>query len=276
MKKSIKIAIATVLILLAGTAGVLYYFLNVKEYDVADEKVEEITKTEYKVALPDLDNLAEGADESKGDGTENSNGGSEDAAADSSETAMGSNGNAKEAAGSDTGSGNEAGTSSASNKDGKKDPESKNNSSKVTEGKKKDDSAAKEDKADENAEEEEKQPEITAEMIKGAYRPSFEELQAQANAKIDALVNAAFSEYSAKKESGESISFTYFYRKYTSAGKELEASTDTTFNYIYDSLVSDLETRGFSASEASEFKTQYESAKAARENALIDKAKSAL
>ncbi|MBT2661587.1 hypothetical protein [Bacillus sp. ISL-45] len=284
MKKSFKIAIATVLILLAGTAGVLYYFLNVKEYDVADEKVEEITKTEYKVALPDLDSLVEGTEEGEGDGAENSDGDSGDTAADGSKAASAGtvNDSNSEAASSDTGSGNEAGTSSASNTDAsKKDTESKKTSTKVTEGKKKDESAGKEEKADEDAAEEEKtvekkKPEVTAEMIKAAYRPSFEELQAQANAKIDALVNTAFSEYSAKKESGESISFTYFYRKYTSAGKELEASTDKTFNYIYDSLVSDLTARGFSSSEANEFKTQYENAKAARENALIDKAKSAI
>ena len=62
MKKSLKFAIIPVLILLAGTAGALYYFLNVKEYDVADEKVEKITRTEYKVGLPDLDSLGDGTE----------------------------------------------------------------------------------------------------------------------------------------------------------------------------------------------------------------------
>jgi hypothetical protein len=296
MKKSFKIAIATVLILLAGTAGVLYYFLNVKEYDVADEKVEKITKAEYKVDLPDLDSLLEGEEgsdtnsdaadgESEDADSQGAGGESTDAVAASRDsagtsdtaTATGSN-----EASSDTKVA--AGTSSSSNTDKKvssseKGSESGKSSSKSTEGKKNDGTSMVEEKKEENNNEETKEeskPVITAEMIKSAYRPSFANLESQANANIDALVSAAYSEYNAKKQSGESVSYSYFYRKYTSAGKALEENTDASFNYLYGALVNDLESRGFSSSEASEFKTQYENAKSARESALIDKAKSAL
>jgi hypothetical protein len=296
MKKTFKIAIATVLILLAGTAGVLYYFLNVKEYDVADEKVEKITKAEYKLDLPNLDSLLEGEESSDADtdaaggesgdtDTQAAGGGSTDAAAASGNsagtsdtaTATGSNeasSDTKVAAGTDSSSHTDKKVSSS-----EKGSESGKSSSKSNEGKKKDGTSKEEAKNEDNNNErtkEESKPVLTAEMIKSAYRPSFANLEAQANANIDALVSAAYSEYNAKKQSGESVSYSYFYRKYTSAGKALEANTDATFNYLYGALVNDLETRGFSSSEASEFKTQYENAKSARESALIDKAKSAL
>jgi hypothetical protein len=296
MKKSFKVAIATVLILLAGTAGVLYYFLNVKEYDVADEKVEKITNTEYKVDLPDLDSLLEGEDSSNaenvatggesGDADKQGAGGeSTDAATTTGDSA--STGDTATATGSDEASSDTkvaTGTSSSSNTDkkvssGEKGSESGKSSSKSTEEKKKDGTSKDDVKNEENNHEgtkEESKPVITAEMIKSAYRPSFANLEAQANANIDALVGAAYSEYSAKKKSGESVSYSYFYRKYTSAGKALEANTDATFNYLYGALVNDLESRGFSSSEAKEFKTQYENAKSARESALLDQAKSAL
>lgn len=296
MKKSFKIAIATVLILLACTAGVLYYFLNVKEYDVADEKVEKITKAEYKVDLPDLDSLLEGGESSDADtdaadgesrdtDTQTAGGESTDAAAASGDsagttttaTATGSNATSSDAKVT-------PGTGSSSNTDKKvssseKGSESGKSSSKSTEEKKNDGTSKDEVKNEGNNHEdtkEESKPVTTAEMIKSAYRPSFANLEAQANANIDALVSAAYSEYNAKKQSGESVSYSYFYRKYTSAGKALEANTDATFNYLYGALVNDLEARGFSSSEASEFKTQYENAKSARESALIDKARSAL
>lgn len=280
MKKSFRIAIATVLILLAGTAGVLYYFLNVKEYDVADEKVEKITKSEYKVDLPDLDSLLEGGDGSDTD-SDAVGGESTDAVTTAGDSA--STGDTAAATGSDESSSDtkvSSGTSSSSNtvSSSEKVSESGKSSSKSTEGKKQNETS-KEEKNEENNYEgtkEESKPVITAEMIKSAYRPSFANLESQANANIDALVNAAYSEYNAKKQSGESVSYSYFYRKYTSAGKALEANTDATFTYLYGALVNDLKARGFTSSEASEFKTQYENAKSARESALIDKAKSAL
>ena len=52
MKKAWKIILSIVLILIVGAAGSGYYLLKVKTYDVADKKVEEITKAEYKIELP--------------------------------------------------------------------------------------------------------------------------------------------------------------------------------------------------------------------------------
>lgn len=284
MKKTLKMAIFTVLVLLVGGAGVLYYYLNVKEYDVADAKVEEITKKDYQIDLPDLDGAVTAEDGSSEDHTD-SNAATADHDADSDDTGKGESAeSAKEdtkvastTAGADSkgdgtvASGHDSSTDTASKKTSTKSDRSKSSASTPSSNNGAD--MKNDGNSDRNSN---NKPVITAENIKAAYRPAFESLQSQANAKIDALVNTAYSEYQSKKQSGESVSITYFFQKYTSAGKELESNTDETFNYIYGALVNDLENRGFSSSEANEFKTQYENAKSARESALISKAKSAL
>lgn len=230
MKKAFKIILTVAIVLLLGIGATVYYYLQVKEYDVADEKVEEITKSDYQIELPGIeDDGAVASESADGDGN---------AAVEASETTTDSGSSDKKV----------SSNSSAPAEDGKSSS-NKDNTKKTA---------------------------ITIESIKAAYRPVFESLESQANAKIDGLVSAAYGEYKAKKESGESVSFTYFYRKYTAAGQELESNTDETFHYVYNALEKDLKKHGLNASEATEFKTQYENAKKARQNALIEKAKSAL
>ncbi|MEH7443996.1 hypothetical protein V7201_16910 [Bacillus sp. JJ1122] len=284
MRKTFKMAIFTVLLLLVGGAGVLYYYMNVKEYDVADEKVEEITKKDYQIDLPDLDGAVTGEDGSSEDHTD-SNAATADHDAGSNDL---DKGEATEGAKEDTkvarttaGADSKGDGTAESSHDSSTDAASKKTSTKSDRSKSSAGTPSSKngsDKKDDgnSGHNSNNKPVITADTIKAAYRPAFESLQSQANAKIDALVNTAYNEYQSKKQSGESVSITYFFQKYTSAGKELESNTDETFNYIYGALVNDLQDRGFSSSEANEFKTQYENAKSARESALISKAKSAL
>jgi hypothetical protein len=117
---------------------------------------------------------------------------------------------------------------------------------------------------------------LTVNEIKARFKPVFADLQNQANAKIDGLVNYAFSEYKTKKANGESISYSYFYSKYTSASGTLEANTDATFNMIYNALTNELKKSGYSPNEAKEFRDQYESTKKQRRQALMKKAFSQL
>jgi hypothetical protein len=104
----------------------------------------------------------------------------------------------------------------------------------------------------------------------------FLSLQSQANGKLDSLVGAAISEYQAKKANGVSISYSYFYQKYSSAGRALEDKTDSAFYYIYGALESELKKHGFDSSHAADFKQQYAAAKKAREASLINLAKQGL
>jgi hypothetical protein len=253
MKKTFKIAIVTALVLLAGGAGSIYYFLNVKEYDVADAKVEEITKAEYQIDLPDADS-ADDDGNSEADGSVSEGEASGDGFQVVSE---------------------EADRASASGRDGKKGSKQKERVIENPSGSKSSRGDVTES-TDKNGAEVGKKQTVTVESIKAAYRPVFVSLEAQANAKVDSLVSAAYSEYKTMKENGESVSVTYFYRKYSAAGKELESMTDQTFKYVYESLESELKKQGFSAKEAREFKTQYENSKTAREAALIEKAKAAM
>jgi hypothetical protein len=97
-------------------------------------------------------------------------------------------------------------------------------------------------------------------------------LQGQATSKIDALVGRAFAEFQAKKANGESISYGYFYNKYTTAAEELEVRTDKVFYQAISIIEKDLEKNGFSKSHAQSFVTEYENIKQSRRDALINKA----
>lgn len=112
----------------------------------------------------------------------------------------------------------------------------------------------------------------TVATLKEKYRPAFEGLQAQADAKINALVGRAVSEYNDKKSSGEGVDFAYFYSKYTTAANDLEASTDTIFQAVMQAVEKDLVANGFDKSYAQSFKDEYEATKKARRDSLLSKA----
>ena len=113
---------------------------------------------------------------------------------------------------------------------------------------------------------------VTVDTIKERYRPSFENLEAQANGKIKALVGRAFSEYSEKKVNGEEISYSYFLTKYKTAGEALEAKTDQAFEKLYGALQQELKDNGFDPNEAADVRSAYEAEKKERGNALLSKA----
>ncbi|WP_223595294.1 hypothetical protein [Neobacillus bataviensis] len=116
----------------------------------------------------------------------------------------------------------------------------------------------------------------TAASIIGKYQASFNDLEGQADSKLNNLLSYAMSEYQEKKANGEDISYFYFYSKYNSAAKSLEASTDNSFYYIYNTLVKELENYGYSADEAKPIKNHYVSLKKQKRSALMDKAVGAL
>ncbi|KAB7707410.1 hypothetical protein F9802_06565 [Bacillus aerolatus] len=60
MRKFIKFSLVALLVLAAGTGAAIYYFAKVKNYDVADQKVDEIIEKQYSIKLPDGTSLPEG------------------------------------------------------------------------------------------------------------------------------------------------------------------------------------------------------------------------
>lgn len=253
MKKIWKYLISILVVVILASAGTIYYFLNVKTYDTADEEIEEIIETDYDIILPD----------------ESKNG---------SETPAGSTGETdeiKDEEASDTNSQETNNNSEDSTSTNSKNTNTEKNSSATTKPNKNSQTTTKSSEKDTTSTSEEV-TEATVKNIKDKYRPVFQSLESQANGKIDALMSRAISEYHQKKASNASISYSYFYQKYTSAGRDLEGKTDSTFNYIYNALENELKEQGYSVSHAKVFREQYEETKRARESALLNKAKEAL
>jgi hypothetical protein len=257
--KKWKIILAVISVMLLAGAGTLYYLLEVKSYETQDEKVEEVVAEEYDIALPGEEGSedaapAEGSEDTTEAGGEE--GSSEGATQESSDKSTSTDSNSSSAStstsASNTGS---TSTKTAANTTGKTAASNDKTVSKQGSGSK---------------------SKPTAAQIAAKYEPTFQQLEAQANGKIDALVGHAFSEYSAKKQNGEEVSYFYFYSKYNTAGKILERKTDSTFNFVYSALVDELNDNGYDSTEAKKYKTAYEAAKKERRSALMNKAKSAL
>jgi len=238
VKKWLIISLSIVVILLGGAGG-YYYVLTNKKVDLKkeDKKVAEIVEQEYEILLPD--------DIEAPPSTEN---GQQSSSANQSDKNKQTNNNEGQ-------SGNTNEQSSSSNEKTTNTETNKQNGTN---------------------EQNEPVQQVTVASIKEKYRPSFEYLQQQANAKIDALVDHAISEYHARKENGQSISFNYFFAKYNTAAQELESKTDAAFNIIYNALENELKKNGFSPSHAKEFRETYEQQKSAQRNALLKKALSKL
>ncbi|MDQ1143462.1 hypothetical protein QE429_000289 [Bacillus sp. SORGH_AS 510] len=115
---------------------------------------------------------------------------------------------------------------------------------------------------------------LTSAEIIGKYQPVFQNLESQANGKLSSLLSYAISEYQTKKSNGEEVSYFYFYSKYTSAAKSLEASTDSTFYYVYNALVKELRSSGYSANAAEPIKNHYLNVKKQRRNSIMSQAMS--
>jgi ABC-type cobalt transport system substrate-binding protein len=112
----------------------------------------------------------------------------------------------------------------------------------------------------------------TADSIIKKYTPTFSSLESQAEGKIDSLLSHAYAEYQTKKANNEDISYFYFYSKYNSSAKQLEAGTDATFNLIYNAMVKELKSAGYSEAEAKSVKDHYNSVKGERRSSILSTA----
>lgn len=227
-KKKWKIALISLFVILLCGVGAAYYFLNIKEYDVADEEVNELTKTEYKVEVPTLEEIEskEKTNGEAGDGSGTStSGGQSDSS--STEAKVDSDAASQEKTAANSGT-----ASSGSPSSGK----------------------------------------ASVESIKKRYQYAFTQLEAQATERVDALIGRAYNEYSGKKNNGEEISFSYFYVKYSKAGKNLEAKTDEAFNAVYHQLQNELKANGYSPEHAEEYLKAYKKTKEERRSVIMKKA----
>jgi len=232
MKKKWKWVLGLFLVIILGGAGTVYYFLNMKDYDVADEQIDELTETEYKVDIPALEEIE-------------------------TEEPVSENQDQEEGSAVQTEASGDQGTSNT------KDEVQSSASNQNTNG-----SSAKAAASSGSK--------VTVAVIKKRYRAAFEQLESQANQRVDSLIARAVNEYSEKKSNGEEISFSYFYVKYSNAGKSLEAMTDSTFNSVYGQLEKDLQAHGYSTAHAKEYRDAYDQMKEQRRSAIMNKIKGAI
>jgi len=250
LKKKLKIFLLILLIVILATAGALLYFFKFKEYDVADEEVTKIIEDPYTLELPDgttitLDengDIVESAGNAPTPGTEGTS--SDGTSTEDSNTD-----------GTATDTTKVEGTTSDTTKvEGTTTPDKKvpaattGNNSTTTDS-----------------------PKSTVSTIKQKYIPTIENLESQAETKLNTLVSHAKTEYTTKKANGESISYAYFYNKYAGAAEGLEAKTDAVFKGVIKAVEKDLVTNGYDKSYAQNLVDEYNAAKKARKNSLLSK-----
>ncbi|ALC86490.1 hypothetical protein AM499_12130 [Bacillus sp. FJAT-22090] len=231
--KKLKIFLIVGVVLLLVAGSYILYLFKFKEYDIADEKVTEIVAEPYKVEMPDGSTIL--IDEN-GDVVEES--------ITKKTTSVGN-------------------TSVSENSYKSTNSSSEKKSSAIAE--------ASSDESSENSEDTTKD-EPTVSSIKEKYRPTFEGIETQADAKLNALASRAFNEYKDSEASGKDADFAYFYNKYMTAVADLEASTDTVFQAIMQAVEKDLVINGYDKSYAQSFKEEYEARKKARRDSLLNKA----
>lgn len=110
---------------------------------------------------------------------------------------------------------------------------------------------------------------MTVSEIKTRYNPVFAGLEAQAEERLNALVSRAKAEYTTMQANGESIDYGYFYRKYSAAAANLEASTDAAFYSTLAVVQNVFVANGFNKSYAADYETQYKQRKAERRSELM-------
>lgn len=298
MKKHWKKIILVLGVIFLCVAGYLVYLFQFKEYDVADEQVDEITKENYEIELPDgskiiVDgdgNVIEQPSEATGDaeskdsdadsteensaGSTNSEGGSSAEGSTSSGTAgtSSSNNGTASSGSSNDGSDKATGTSGSGSASGNTGSGSSNSGKETTTGGSGNSGSGNSGSGNSGSGSDKGAGTVTVAQIKQKYEPSLSDIENQANARINGLVGRAKSEYNAKKANGESISYGYFYNKYMSAATELEGRTDTVFYAVLGSMKKELKANGLAESHADSLVSEYEARKEQRKSDLISKA----
>ncbi|PIC83069.1 hypothetical protein [Sporosarcina sp. P1] len=272
MNKKLKIFLLSALAVIVIGSSYIIYLFQFKEYEVADEEVDEIIENPYEIILPngtklvldgeeqnDDQNTEQTSDSKSDNGDENSDGSTSTAAGDKNTTSStaGSTSTgqvdsakqpAKENVGSTTGT-----TTSTGDQSGKKDPAG----SQAASGNAGSNQPAKKD---------------SVAAIKQKYEPTVNNLQGQVDGKINSLISRAKNEYSTKKANGESIDYGYFYNKYMSAANSLESQTDAVFNGVVSSLEKDLQANGYDKSYSQSIRDEYAAQKKARRDSIMSKA----
>lgn len=311
--KKFKWIFGILLVLVLAVGGVALYFLKFKEYDVADESVDEVLEEGFELELPDgsvvvvdkdgnvleeltgptettVNELPEGTTVTKdgqlelpdGSVIENTTNLPEGAVINANGKATLPDGTIVDVVKKDetpenpvasAGNGETSGNNDSTTNGGT----NSNNDSTTNSGTNSEtgnEGSANNDSTNDNTSDGSGVGEKTSVSdIKNKYAGSFAALESQATAKLNGLIGTAKSEYSTAKANGESVSYPYYYQKYYGAAQSLESNTDNAFNALLNIVKSDLQKNGFDVSYADSFVTEYNAAKKAREASLIAQVK---
>ncbi|TWT27863.1 hypothetical protein [Planomicrobium sp. CPCC 101110] len=106
-------------------------------------------------------------------------------------------------------------------------------------------------------------------QIKAEYEAAFENLEKQSTDRLYKLVGIAKNEYLEKKATGQSISYPYFYNKYTAAASELEKQTDQFFYALINDMEKELKANNLPNSITDPYVKEYEKRKDSLRNKLL-------
>ncbi|MDN3451562.1 hypothetical protein QMA09_15285 [Planococcus sp. APC 3906] len=268
-----QIAIGLSVVFLA-IAGYLVYAFEVKEYDTADEEVDEITKDEIEVDLPDdttitVDEDGEVTTEEtdKEEEEEKDEETTEDTATDTGTTGSTNSGSASTATAANTSTSSSATPAKASASNGSANNGSSNNGS-SNNGSSNANSGSNNNTSYNNNNASNGSGRVTVSQIKDRYDTALNGLEDTANDRLDSLVSRAKREY----QNDDNVSYARYYSKYTSAAEELENRADAAFYAIVAVMERDLKANGLAASHTKSVINEYENKKKQRKNALLKKA----
>lgn len=107
--------------------------------------------------------------------------------------------------------------------------------------------------------------------IKHDYMFKFFTLEGEISASLDVLIDNAIADYKAKQANNTDGNLKDFQTKLATDIRKLESSSDQQFNQIYQELEVELVASGFSKSEATPFRAQYQAEKKNREQKAVQK-----
>lgn len=255
MKKTIKYILLGLLSLALIVGGYIFYELKIKQYDVADEKVDELLKEAIEVELP-------GGGKLKLDAEGNIIEEIPATAADKQQYAVNGEDVVVEAVG------DQIVAVYNVNHEPIEHETIKVGAAVEPEKMKPVVETSTEEAQQKPVEKPAEKP--TVESIKAKYAGSFAALEGQAHGRLNSLIGQAKAEYSAKVASGETINYSYFYQKYYGASASMESSIDGAFAALYAVVQKDLQANGYDPSHAESFKTQYDAAKSSLKSQLLN------
>ncbi|PIC86121.1 hypothetical protein CSV72_09905 [Sporosarcina sp. P20a] len=252
MKKKLFILLSVVIALIIVSGSYLLYIFQFKEYDVADDQIDNILEDPYDVVLPKGTKLVMDQTEGKlskvhpvleeedwegGQSDEGTTSSSDDDTELLSVTLSGDNA----------------------------DHSSIDRPSSISTWQ--DDEVSNDD-----ANSQKSTVKATVAEIKKKYEPVFTNFHEQVDDKHNSVIDRVKDEYSIKKEAEKSFSYAYMYSKYMGVADTFEAKTDFMFNGIIESLEKDLEANGYSNAYSKSFRDEYEKGKKVRRDEIFNEA----